>query len=55
MVEGAVDVIGAFERVVVAGFQRLLTAGPADEVFGFGAGEAVCRWSVKRGSWGMWR
>ena len=32
MVEGAVDVVGALEGVVVSGLERLFAARPADEV-----------------------
>jgi hypothetical protein len=39
LVEGAVDVVGAFEGVEVAGAEGFFAAGPADEVFGCGAGE----------------
>lgn len=39
LVEGTVDVVGAFEGVEVAGPEGFFAAGPADEVFGSGACE----------------
>lgn len=42
LVECAVDVVGALQGVEVPGAQRLFAAGPADEVFRFGALERFC-------------
>lgn len=39
LVEGAVDIVGAFEGVEVASAEGFLAAGPADEVFCCWAGE----------------
>lgn len=39
LVEGAVDVVGAFEGVEVAGAEGFFAAGPANEVFCCWAGE----------------
>lgn len=39
LVEGAVDVVGAFEGVEVAGAEGFFAAGPADKVFCCWAGE----------------
>lgn len=39
LVEGAVDVVGALQRVEVAGAEGFFAAGPADEVFRGWTGE----------------
>ena len=44
MVEGAVDVVRAFEGVVVVVSKGFFAVGPADEVFGGWTGE---------GGWGV--
>ena len=41
VVEGAIDVEGAFERVGVVALEGLDAVGPTDEILGRGTGEGV--------------